>query len=68
MKEDAVNDTLTIKHLRAVIAIQTKWDNEAQTLKKEIEDMKLELIECKKNKRTPTEVQYASEVEEGTRC
>jgi hypothetical protein len=59
MKEDAVNDTLTIKHLRAVIAIQRKWDNEAQTLKKQIEDMKLELIECKKNKRTPTEMQHA---------
>jgi hypothetical protein len=59
MKEDAVNDTLTIKHLRAVIAIQRKWDNEAETLKKEIEDMKLELIECKKNKRTPTEMQHA---------
>ena len=59
MKENAVNDTLTLKHLRAVIAIQRKWDNEAQTLKKEIEDMKLELIECKKNKRTPTEMQHA---------
>ena len=34
MKENAVNDTLTIKHLRAVIAIQRKWDNEAQALKK----------------------------------
>ena len=59
MKEDAVNDTLTIKHLRAVIAIQRKWDNEAQALKKEFEDMKLELIECKKNQRTPTEMQHA---------
>ena len=59
MKENAVNDTATIKHLRAVIAIQRKWDNEAETLKKEIEDMKRELIECKKNKRTPTEMQHA---------
>ena len=59
MKENAVNDTATIKHLRAVIAIQRKWDNEAETLKKKIEDMKLELIECKKNKRTPTEMQHA---------
>ena len=58
-KEDAVDDTATIKTLRAVIAIQRKWDNEAETLKKEIEDMKLELIECKKNKRTPTEMQHA---------
>ena len=59
MKEDAVDDTATIKTLRAVIAIQRKWDNEAETLKKKIEDMKLELIECKKNKRTPTEMQHA---------
>ena len=54
MKENAVDDTATIKNLRAVIAIQRKWDNEAETLKKEIAGMKLELIECKKNKRTPT--------------
>jgi hypothetical protein len=70
MKENAVNDTATIKHLRAEIAkgtatikclnnsiaIHKRWELSTE---KQIEDMKLELIECKKNKRTPTEMQHA---------
>ena len=70
MKENAVNDTATIKHLRAEIAkgtatikclnnsiaIHKRWELSTE---KQIEDMKLELIECKKNTRTPTEMQHA---------
>ena len=70
MKENAVNDTATIKHLRAEIAkgtatikclnnsiaIHKRWELSTE---KQIEDMKLELIECKKNQRTPTEMQHA---------
>ena len=59
MKENVVNDTATRKHLRSVIAIQKKWGNQAETLRNQIEDTKPELIECKNNKRTPTEMQRA---------
>ena len=56
MKEKAVNDTATIKCLKNSIAIHKRWELSTE---KQIEDMKLEFIECKKNKRTPTEMQHA---------